>query len=680
MATNNRSINICLINTLKPTADLPDNNRIGIDHVNSFIWFDSKKDRDDYFALKTVHSQIQNSKVHDFNAVGTFRIGMDMESYYKLDADLLKVNHTQNGIENVYIYNITDVDYTNNGVVEISVEMNVVYTYLLDDVNERNQLQGVVSKSNFKNENYDAAYVNDVAKGIIGDNYAATDFDSSIKNVVKKENYNTDGISWLAVSMRKKPSVIDDSVKKQGSSDFHLSQAFSDEIVMILPFFNESGKSGEFSVDGQTLGVNPQSEVGLIASLLLNGNMQFYPTDSSLIGAINVSFTYAEKLPFTFASLYDINEIGIIPDIPTTYTPDNVIALPSNTKVLTFVIEDKITKKQYTLNFATLTGINKNNISLRRDDIISNADKPAKLFTGFENWENNVIYNKYFLKYYNTLTTLNPLNLFGSNADLYVNSIYLGSTFKKLFVSTDLGTGSNSLIDKISGVKNSDFMIKFNGMAQNGSTTANYLADNMIADLDTNRSILNSSLMAGGAALGSVVPGLGTLVGGAIGGSIGNAAGRLLSNSQSKEISNISRMKSEFDQQGGSSGYSSIESNTSPMFSDVEEYIPKIIFERHGNAAQIDQQTNYFGTSCSIFTNNLKIFVKDVINNRKNHKCFIQGDFRANRLYPQANEAIRAKLGQGIMLMIKISMQAELDWYRNEIKGKELNNNEPTKL
>lgn len=680
MATNNRSINICLINTLKPTEDLPDNNRIGIDHVNSFIWFDSKKDRDDYFALKTVHSQTQNSKIHDFNAVGTFRIALDMESYYKLDADLLKVNHTQNGIENVYIYNITDVDYTNNGVVEVAVEMNVIYTYLLDDVNERNQLQGVVSKSNFKNENVTIGDINNIAKGLIGDSYGAVNYDSNSRKVVDPSTESSElkhKVSWVVISLRKKPNLIDDAAGGSLLDRKIALNTFSDEIILFSPLDNITGNilplrdsDGNIyeSSDDKSQHINA-SDIGY---LVLNGSLNISDRKTGFIGALVDAYAYVTDMPFTFSSFFDVQEMGILPDPPlsyevkeegTSYIP-KITSPNSKEQIIKIGLRNNIKNQNYTFYCAGVSAIEINNnepgaLQLSKYPIMSNNEKLTKLFNGFENLENNIIYNRYYLKFYNTMSEINSYNLFGSNQPINISTIYLGTSYKKLFLSTDTYLEGLSLKDQFNGVGNSDFVIKFNGNPETGSDLSQTASNTLMGALDVIGPI------AGGI-LGTVIaPGVGTVA--------GIAGSTLLGGASHAATSTISGVQNNFNQRNGVSGYvNSNEFQASNFFSAMQEYKPKIIFERSGNTSQIDQQTNYFGTSCSIFTNNLKTYIKDIINNRKNHKCFVQGDFRPNRLYPQANEAIRAKLGQGIMLMIKISMQVELEWYRkNKSKGVE---------
>lgn len=660
-ADDNRSINICLINTLKPTEDLPDNNRVGIDHVNSFIWFDDKKQRDGYFALKTVFSQTQNSKVHDFNSPDAFRLNIKMKDYYKLDADLLKINHTVEGLEDEYIYNIVDVEYVNNEVTKIYVELNEIYTYFFDDATERTRIQGSLMKSNFKNQNFDMAYVNEMTKGLIGDNYGATDYTSSSKKLAYKEDFDELGVSWLAISLRKKPSVIDGVTQDTDYSDT-LGNSFTDEIVLTLPFNNTDSKGRQVKI-GDNPARDNNLDVGYISYLLLNGTIKFSTDDkTSLAGKLQTEYDYIDVLPFTFASMYDVSEIGVVPDYPCSYSEAGTVTLPSGTNEIALTLTDKVKGTTSKVYLASMNALSESNLHLRRDDIITNAEKQTKLLDGFENWENNIIYNNYFLKYYNSLVTLNPYNLLGSNQDVFVSSVYMGSGFKKLFVSTDLYIQNLSTIDQLTAVQNTDFMIKYAGTAEGGSTLNNYLADNMITDIDSINSIFKNILTglggaaagaAAGAATGSIAPGVGTAIG-AVGGAVVGGVSSALSASNSKKSANMRNVAGDFNQQGGISGYQVNQFNASPMFSDLKEYVPKIVYERSGNTKTIDNLTNFYGTSCSLYTENLKAHVQEVINNRTNHKCYIAGDFNVNFLYPQVNQRLKSTLQRGVLFMRKL--------------------------
>lgn len=702
MATDNRTTNICLINTQKVitqesivvepmyegelddssiqkewevannitdknkkileqwTDVLAEDNTIGIDHNKSYIWFNTKDDRDNYFALKTVKTQTRNSKIHDFNNPKSFRIGIGMKDFYALNIDLIKVNHTVNGIEDEYFYGITGVNYVNDSVTVVSVKLKTVYTQFLDDTTIRNQVEGVINKSNFKNQNYDINYINNITKGIIGDDYGATDYSSSIKFVESGVN-DKDGTSWLVASLRKKPSVVDDAVDLSlGGYANTLNSNFSDEIIIAMPFHNATGLGRSLQAGSGSISPNA-NRIGYVAYLLLNGTVALKSSlTGTVLASIAGSYKYVEQLPFTFASLYDVTEIGIIPDFPGNYEDsNNIVTMPSGAEILKFTLKDKTktSNAEREIYFTTFKHV-EGNFKLNKETIMPNADKWRRLFNGFENVENNIVYNNYYLKYYNTLTTLNPYNLFGSNADLYVSSIYLGSKFKKLFVSTDLGIEGLPKVSQLTAVKNTDFVIKYFGKNNGGNTINDYLADNMIADIDTNNSIISDvvrgGLTVGGGVIGSLVPGAGTIAGGVAGGVLGGAITGNSANALSKQSSNLKNAARDFNQQGGTSGYNASAFNTSPMFSELEEYVPKIVYERSGNTLKIDQQTNFYGTSCSIYTNNLKNYIKDVINDRKNKSCYIAGDFNINFMYPLANEDLKNELANGILFKRKL--------------------------
>lgn len=639
VADSNRNVNICLINTNKPTTGLPDNNRIGIDHINSFIWFQDKKERDNYMALKTVHSQIENSTQHDYNDVGSFRIKLTKKEYFASGADLVKLSHTQPNIENDYFYNIVSVDYTNNGVVQVYGNLNVIYTYFMNDVKESNQIQGVITKSNFKNQNFDIKYVNDTSKGLIGDKYGAVQYNSSLKKVAYNKPGDSDvNIAWLVISMRVKNTILNDFANSNGLIN-KMTNAFSDEIVMSVPFFSDTGKiipiklpTGDFTSGDMT--------ISYFSYLMINGGLDV--SNKGFWGKLTQSYNYLTDLPFTTASFFDIQEIGIIADFPGEYK--FIVAGAKgpyiefqNPKTIGKIIslQDLVDEKFHEAGYVTYQNLNRD-ITLTPVKIISNADKSSRLFDSFENWENNVIYNKYFLKYFNTYTHLNGFNLFGSSQDVQVATSYLGKDFKKLIVSTDLQLDSLDNADKLSGLSNTDFLIKYQGDVIKGED----------AETSLNQTLLKSVEDVGGligAVAGAEAGTEGVITGSTIGRNVAQLA-----------TSPIRLFTDDLQQQGGSSGYVSDSFNASPLFWELEEFVPKIIFERNANVSIIDEHTNFYGTSCSIFTNNLKTYVKDVINNRKNHKCVIQGNFRVNYLYPQVNQQLYELLVRGIIFMKKL--------------------------
>lgn len=633
MADDNRTINICLINTNKKTNGLPDNNRVGIDHINSFIWFDDKAQRDNYMALKTVHSQTENSKIKDFNDPQVFRIAMKMKDYYELDVDLVKVSHTINGLENEYFYNIDDVDYENNAVVVLSVSINDVYTYFLDNSNERNQYQGVVTKSNFKNQNVTADDINIMGQSVIGDNYGAGEYTGGVKKIVKYEDKFPSDLSWFVISLRKKPNIIDDAMNESVLKGT-MHNSFSDEIVMSLPFLNETGKVAPMIFDDDKKRFESTGTISYISYLFLNGSLKV-DNKKGFLGKLVQQYQYLTDMPFTIGSFYDIQEIGIVPDYPGDYEK---VLDPAGWEVHFkgkgnspdyITLKDNMTEKEVKVPYVTYANVN-NKLRLEKFPIITNKEKAERLCNGFENIENNIVYNKYQLKYFNVLVDLNPFNLFGSDQDVFVSTMYLGNTFKKLLVSTDINLEGLDIKDQVSGVGNTDFVIKYQGKVEDGSDLGSATSDMLLGAVD---------LIAGIA---------GTALGGPAGGGVASYV-------SSKVTGGIEDLTKQFQVKGGSSGYNSQNSYASALYYDLEEFIPKIVYMRSSKVRTIDTQTNYLGTSCSLYTPNLHEHVKNTINNRTNRKCYIAGDFNVNYLYPQANDRLKNIFANGIIFMKKLT-------------------------
>lgn len=676
MATEHRSSNICLINTQKvvntesivvqPIIDkystkeekeyiqkyaadltnknkqilennidiLAEDNTIGIDHINSAIWFDSKDDRDNYMALKTVKTQVSNSRQHNFNEIKSFRLGITMKDFYKLDIDLIKLNHTVAGLENEYFYNIIDVNYTNDGVTEVGVQLNEVYTYFLDNVDVRTQTEGIIGRTNFKNENYDIAYVNTMAKQIIGDNYGNTNYDSGSKRVV--DGTDKPQVSFLVVSLRKKPNIVDDSLNNSALKGTPYN-AFSDEVIISVPFANETGACIKFNTYPAESD-NPNMNISRVAYLLLNGGLDVArEKGQTMMEALIADFKYLKVMPFTIASFFDIQEIGIIPDCPYDYTvvpgsdgrPEikfrDGLQIVENTLLLEDLLDEKnsVTLKYFTYSKSY------NDIKLNRHNIITNAQKMQSLFNNFENIENNIIYNKYQLKFYNLVTDINAFNLFGSNQDLYVTSFYTGKDYRKVYISTDEYIENLSSENTLNSRGNSDYVIKYNGVAETG----------MLADEVASGMVFSALDIISGV--------VGTTAAGPAGGAIAGVASREVLNPIKTTLESLKI-------QGGQTGYKTEGGYVSTWLNKLEETVPKVIYYRSGKVSEIDKITNFNGTTCSMYTANLKNYIKDVINNRKSKSCYIQGNFNINFMYPQANRNLKNTLMNGILFKKKL--------------------------
>lgn len=612
MAENNRSVNICLISTTKD-SDL-DINKDGVDHFKTCIWFKDKAERDGYFASKTVKPQLKNSKIHDFMNVEKFRIGCEMDVFYKYKVDLVKVSHTKDGIEREYFYNLKKATYVNNKVVELAVSINYPYTFMYGG-SDIGKIEGIVNRCNFKNQNLTIGYVNEISKLIVGSNL--TDFSASSRTVIKGESKRE--INFLLLSLYKKKTLFDDIANKSLLAKVN-PNAFTNEMVIAIPFSVSDGSMYMVNGKGQIM-----AEISWVAYMLLNGSINVDTSSSDLITGMAKVYQYITDLPFSLSSFYDINEIGIIPDVPYNYRIEGFnVLFDDSAGADELTVTDVMTEQPLKIGYYNFANRFKAK-PLTYETITTNNDK-LKMFKDFTNFENNIIYNKFILKYFNVYSYINPFNLFGSKEDVKVTTYYNSYKFKKLILSTDDSYTSSDYTDYLIARPNTDYLIPYQGITVSGGDESQMVETAMFATAGTIKGISDM-----------IFPGT-----------------KMVSDTIGKLASDGVDLIHQFAQTPSTTTYSSNNGNVSPFIRDFKEDVGKIIIEHNERHAILDEITNFKGTKTLFYNDDLIKFIDDTISNRTNKSCYIQGDFRFNFIYPQSTKEIQALLSEGILFKRRV--------------------------
>lgn len=617
MADNsNRNINICLIDTKKIIPEFEEDNTNPIDHRDNFIWFPSKGDLDNYMALKTVFSQLQNSKQHNYRDIKEFRLKLTFNEFTKLDPDLLKINFKDNP-DVKYYYNIEDTYFANNEVVLVKVSLNLIYTDFFSM--KIKQISGVMQKTNFKNVNYDMAYVNEYSKTILRDNYDSFNYKGVRRKTFFPKEYPK--IIFLAISCRKKPNIIDSSLGEPIIPPFSQDN-MSDEFSWYIPFrYSDLNIADHVSTGYLTL--------AKISYLMLNGCLKI-DKNKGIFKQLVGMYQYLSSAKFGFSSFFDIQDISIIDDCPIQYSKneDGTISFPSEyTRILH--LEDPNDEKEYTLQVLETfksTGARK---KPNKREIMSNEGKKAIInASGFKNWENVILYNSFYVKHFGYISQINSASLFGSKDALALYTYFLSKDYKKLVVSTE-EEAHEDIIDEVwfNGRPNVDYGVKFNGQVQSGQTIGDMKEKTILGAVDFVGNIISGAAKS--------VP----VVGGAIG---------AITDSVGDSLNSMSDITKPLKARGGGvSGYSQGDI-TSPWIKFHNELITFLICEFNLNNKHIDEMTSQYGTSCNFYTNDVLSHLNKTITNRLDNRCTIKGDFNVRIKYPQISKMLKEILARGV--------------------------------
>jgi hypothetical protein len=647
----NRSINICLINTNKVISGVTENTSINVNHNDVCIFFNTQAERDNYFALKTVESQTQNSKVHDFNSIGSIRLDINMSDYYALKVDLIKINHTVEKQENEYIYNINSVSYVNNKTTMLHLSLNPIYTYFLGD-NTESFVHGMVHKANFRDYNHaSTGYLNSIAPLLVGgDNYDTFQASAINRNVYRGTEPE---IVFMTVSMRKRQTMLDDLMNTDILTLLPNS-TFADEITLLIPVNTKT--SAVFSTEaGGTTYIPHMSSGGnlnanYVAYLLMNGAVPYINVGSDSLAhtAVNLGLTvFVDKfdVPFTFHSFYEISEIVIQPYCPFPFTLNgdtvSISGSVSNISNTMFNLKDIMNERVISFGAFTFKEVANSDMQPYNVDILTNENK-RDLIAPFTNVENAMLYKQYYINFFGLNTQVNGVNLFSTDSNIGFLCWYLGNNFKKFIFKPDEPTiGSLSISGQLKNRQNTVFGINYYG-ANNFQSDASGLG---VYGAQLAAQTGGDLLGMGADMLGNIMPGLKKFnVGGGIS-QVGDIAANAIS--IGGDISGSQNVH------GGTSGYST-SATYSQWVHKLEEATPMLITDYTNSWAQIDAMTDLYGTSCNYWTNNLNDTINTIINNRDRGTCYIKGNFKSKFIYAQASPMIQGMLANGILFIRKL--------------------------